>query len=119
RKCSMDSVEGRMGINTFLGLMMSVAGAMVVAQPPPPTPTPIPMLPLDPAVFMPYAYPRDILSPLPSVRIDLTSIARATVTVFAFFSERGFLAWIAAFAILFLILIGLLRLIIRRLSSSE
>lgn len=54
--------------------------------------------------FQPYSYDRNPQSPLSNVRIDFQHVVRSTVTVLSFFSEGNYLTWIAAFAVIFILL---------------
>jgi len=112
-----------------LGISLLLAGATVaLAQQqtsafallsPSPTPTP-PQVPqvlpqLNPEYFNPFPYNPDVDSPLEGVRIDFAFLARSVVTVINMVSAGGYLTWIAAFAVIFMILLAFINYILKRI----
>jgi len=97
---------------------ISVSVFALLNPPPSPTPTPQVIPQLNPEYFNPFPYPRDAPSPLRGVRIDFTFVARSIVTVLNMLSEGGYLTWIAAFAVIFIILLSFINYILKRISGG-
>jgi len=86
---------------------------------PSPTPTPPQVLPqLNPEYFNPFSYNPNVDSPLRGVQIDFTFLARSVVTVINMVSAGGYLTWIAAFAVIFMILLAFINYILKRISGG-
>jgi hypothetical protein len=86
---------------------------------PSPTPSPPQVLPqLNPEYFNPFPYNPNVDSPLRGVRIDFTFLARSVVTVINMVSAGGYLTWIAAFAVIFMILLAFINYILKRISGG-
>ncbi|MCS7226968.1 MAG: hypothetical protein NZ821_08260 [Gloeomargarita sp. SKYB31] len=103
----------------IVAVLAACGHSVVAAEEPPPTPTPTPQVvvpQIDNSYFEPYAYTRGVASPLAGIHIDMRHVTRSIVTVFSFFPD--FMVWIAAFAVLFIIISALLRAIIRRFEEE-
>jgi len=109
-------IDNSAQITESLDISVSV---FALLNPASPTPIPPAVLPqLNPEYFNPFPYPRDIPSPLRGIQIDFSFVARSIVTVINMLSEGGYLTWIAAFAVIFIVLLSFINYILKRISSG-
>jgi hypothetical protein len=111
-------ISNRSQVTESVDITVSVF-ALLNPSPTPTPPQPPQVLPqLNPEYFNPFPYNPNVDSPLKGIRIDFTFLARSVVTVINMVSAGGFLTWIAAFAVIFIILLAFINYILKRISGG-